>query len=513
MGHPAERRAARDLSTLMEVSQVVGDRSAPADVVEVLAARLGMRYATVTLRDPETGEFRIEEAHGVPHSHRRSTRYRPGEGIIGEVIAHGEPILVPSIAAEPRFLHRAPQATRRVGDSSYVCVPIKMGSEVIGTLSAERAFAADGGGSPVPLEEDARVLSIIASMLALTVRLRQDALEERRALAEENARLHSKLAGRRPARLIGEDKRMQDIYQQIDRVAPSDTTVLIRGESGTGKELLSEAVHAASARRDGPFIKVNCAALPESIIESELFGHERGAFTGAVRSRKGRFELAQGGTIFLDEIGDFSAATQVKLLRVLQEREFERLGSTQTTRVDIRIIAATNRDLGALVAAGLFREDLYYRINVFELTMPPLRERKSDILLLANHFVDKYAARTGKSVRRISTPAIDMLMSYHWPGNVRELENCIERAVLLTSDEVIRAPHLPPTLQTADATGTAHPGTLKAALESLERELIVDALKQHRGNRAAAARALGLTERIMGLRVGKYGVDVDQLKG
>ena len=511
MGRPAERRAARDLSTLMEVSQVVGDRTAPADVVEVLAARLGMRYATVTLRDPETGEFRIEEAHGVPKSDRRGTRYRPGEGIIGEVIAGGEPVLVPSIAAEPRFLHRAPQAETREGDSSYVCVPIKMGSEVIGTLSAERA-AAGAGDRDVPLEEDARVLSIIASMLALTVRLRQDALEERRALTEENARLQRKLAGRRPARLIGEDKRMQDIYQQIDRVAPSDTTVLIRGESGTGKELLSEAIHAASSRRDGPFVKVNCAALPESIIESELFGHERGAFTGAVRARKGRFELAQGGTIFLDEIGDFSAATQVKLLRVLQEREFERLGSTQTTRVDIRIIAATNRDLGALVAAGLFREDLYYRINVFELTMPPLRERKSDVLLLANHFVDKYATRTGKSVRRISTPAIDMLMSYHWPGNVRELENCIERAVLLTSDEVIRAPHLPPTLQTADATGTAHPGTLKAAVESLERELIVDALKQHRGNRAAAARALGLTERIMGLRVSKYAIDVTPLK-
>ena len=265
------------------------------------------------------------------------------------------------------------QTSRSGRDFTYVCVPIKVGTDVIGTLSAERVFDSD-----VPVKDDTRVLTIISSMLALPLQLRQ-----------ENARLHRKLKGRRPARLIGEDKRMHELYAQLDQVAPSDTTVLIRGESGTGKELMAEAIHEASRRRKGPFVKVNCAALPESILESELFGHERGAFTGAVRARKGRFELAEGGTIFLDEIGDFSAATQVKLLRVLQEREFERLGSTQTTKVDIRILAATNRDLEALVAAGLFREDLYYRINVFELTLPPLRDRRSDILLLANHFIDK----------------------------------------------------------------------------------------------------------------------------
>ena len=508
--HPeADQRASRDLSALMELSQVAHESAAPSEVVELLAARLGMSYATVTLRDPDSGEFRIEGAYGVPNKALERTRYRPGEGVIGRVIERGEPILVPSIKAEPRFLHRALDAKRFDGhDSAYVCVPIKMGTEVIGTLSAERA-----AGSGVPIEEDARILTILASMLALAVRTRQAALEDRRLLAEENARLQSRLKGSRPARLVGEDKRMRQIYEQIDQVAPSDTTVLIRGESGTGKELLAEAIHAASTRKNGPFVKVNCAALPESIIESELFGHEKGAFTGAVRSRKGRFELAEGGTIFLDEIGDFSAATQVKLLRVLQEREFERLGSTETTKVDIRILAATNRDLPALVSAGLFREDLYYRINVFELTMPPLRERRSDILLLADHFVEKYAKRSGKIVRRVSTPAIDMLMAYHWPGNVRELENCIERAVLLTGDEAIRAHHLPPTLQTAEATGTGHHGTLKSTLETLERELIVDALKQHRGNRAAAARTLGLTERIMGLRVSKYGIDATRYKG
>src|SRR5690606_31811282 len=294
--------------------------------------------------------------------------------------------------------------------------------------------------------------------------------------------------------------------------APSATTVLIRGESGTGKELVAEAIHEASDRKGKPFVKVNCAALPESILESELFGHERGAFTGAITTRKGRFELAEGGTIFLDEVGDFSPATQVKLLRVLQEREFERLGGSKTIPADIRVLAATNRDLEALTKAGLFREDLYYRLNVFEITMPPLRERRSDILLLANHFVEKYSRQNGKSVRRISTPAIDMLRAYRWPGNVRELDNCIERAVLLTSDDVIRAHQLPPTLQTAEATGTAHPDTLQAALDNLERELLVDALEQHRGNKAGAARSLGLTERVMGLRVNRHNIDPRRYK-
>jgi Nif-specific regulatory protein len=417
--------------------------------------------------------------------------------------------LVPSIAGEPRYLHRALDRTRLTGhDAAYICVPIKVGDVVLGTLSAERPH-----GSGVSIEQDARVLMIMSSMVALAVRMRQVGKDERQRLAEENARLQTQLKGqRRPAQLIGDDRGMQEVYLQISQVAPSTTTVLIRGESGTGKELVAEAVHEASPRRDKPFIKVNCAALPESILESELFGHERGAFTGAVSARKGRFELAEGGTIFLDEVGDFSPATQVKLLRVVQERQFERLGGTRTLAADIRVLAATNRDLESLVRAGLFREDLYYRLNVFEVTMPPLRERRSDILLLANHFVEKYVRKTGKNILRISTPAIDMLMAYHWPGNVRELENCIERAVVLTTDEVIRGHHLPPTLQTAEATGTVHQGTLQAAIDNLEHELISDALKNHRGNKAAAARTLGLTERVMGLRVEKYGIDPTRYK-
>jgi Nif-specific regulatory protein len=305
---------------------------------------------------------------------------------------------------------------------------------------------------------------------------------------------------------------MQAVYDLIAKVAKSDTTVLIRGESGVGKELVAHAIHYNSLRASRPFIKVNCAALPETLIESELFGHEKGAFTGAIYQRKGRFELAAGGTIFLDEVGDFSPSTQIKLLRVLQEKEFERVGGTGTIKTDVRVIAATNRDVENLIAEGKFRQDLYYRLNVFSIHVPPLRERKTDILLLADHFVEKYSRAHHKDVQRISTPAIDMLMSYHWPGNVRELENCMERAVVVSNDKVIHGHYLPPTLQTAEATGTTHRGTLQESLDEFEKELLLDALKSARGNMAKAARNLNLTERVMGLRVRRYGIQAKRFR-
>jgi len=345
-------------------------------------------------------------------------------------------------------------------------------------------------------------------MVAQAVRLRQSMQEERERLLKENIRLQEELRNRfRPSNIIGSSNKIQAVFDLIAQVSASDATVLIRGESGTGKELVAHALHYNSPRAAQPFIKVNCAALPETLVESELFGHERGAFTGALSARKGRFECAQSGTIFLDEVGDFSPATQIKLLRVLQEREFERLGGNASIKVDVRVIAATNRDLEELMERGLFRQDLYYRLNVFPIHIPPLRERKTDILLLADHFVEKYSAANRKNVRRITTPAIDMLMSYHWPGNVRELENCIERAVLLAADDAIHAQHLPPTLQTAEASDTGFKGTLQAALDNVEHDLIVDALKTARGNMAKAARALGISERLIGLRIVKYGID------
>ncbi|MHC4641867.1 MAG: sigma-54 interaction domain-containing protein, partial [Planctomycetota bacterium] len=256
-----------------------------------------------------------------------------------------------------------------------------------------------------------------------------------------------------------------------------------------------------------PFIKVSCAALNENLLESELFGHEKGAFTGAVQSRKGRLEQANGGTLFLDEIGDFAAATQVKLLRVLQEREFERVGSNLTSKTDTRIVAATNRDLETAVEQQSFRQDLYYRVNVFPIFLPPLRERRDDILLLADHFVEQYSKKMRRDVRRISTPAINMMVAYHWPGNVRELENCIERAVLLSTDGVIHAHHLPPTLQTSDASDTIGTGSFQERVGLFERDLIVDALKRCNGSLAAAARDLGSTARIIRYKVRELGID------
>jgi len=425
------------------------------------------------------------------------------------VVQTGQPAVVPRISEEPLFLDRTgARKGPRKKDVSFICVPIKLGNEVIGALSADRLFDEN-----VSLEEDVRLLSIIASMIAQAVRLRQQAEEERQRLLEENVRLQEALKERfRPSNIIGESRAMQAVYDLIAQVSESNATVLIHGESGTGKELVANAIHYTSPRAEKPFIRVNCAALTESVLESELFGHERGAFTGALTQRKGRFELAHGGSIFLDEVGDFSPATQIKLLRVLQEREFERVGGSQTVKVDVRVIAATNRELEEMIKRGEFRRDLYYRLNVFPIYLPPLSERKTDIPLLADHFVEKYGKANRKSISRIAGAAMDMLMQYDWPGNVRELENCIERAVLLSGDDVIHAHHLPPSVQTVQGAAGARSEGLQGALDALEREMVLEALRASGGNKAAAARSLGITERIMGLRVEKHGIVADRFR-
>jgi Nif-specific regulatory protein len=506
-------RELRELMLLFEISQRLDSsldlRTVVQPVLTAMADRMGMMRGTLTLLDRETGNIFIEVAHGLSDSQKERGVYRPGEGVTGQVIATGRPAVVKRIADEPMFLDRTGARKGLVReDVSFICVPIKLGKEVIGALSADRLFAEN-----VSLDEDVRLLSIIASLIAQAVKLRQTAMQERRRLMEENLRLQEQLQDRfRPSNIIGNSKAMRGVYDLIAKVAKSEATVLIRGESGTGKELVAHAIHFNSHRAAKPFIKVNCAALPDTLIESELFGHEKGAFTGAISQRKGRFELASGGSIFLDEVGDFSPATQIKLLRVLQEREFERVGGTASIKTDVRIVAATNRDMEALIAEGKFRQDLYYRLNVFGIHVPPLRDRKTDIPLLADFFIEKYSKANHKRIQRISTPAIDMLMAYHWPGNVRELENCVERAVLMSTDDVIHGHHLPPSLQTAEATGTVHRGTLQDSLDNLEREVLLDALKSSRGNMAKAARDLGLTERIMGLRVKKHGVDARRFR-
>jgi Nif-specific regulatory protein len=495
------------LSLLFEISQSLERSLDLGEVIDpllkLIAEHVGMLRGTITLLDRETGEIFIEAAYGLSQSQQQKGKYRLGEGITGKVVLTGQPAIVPRISQEPLFLNRT-GARRKLEkkDISFICVPIKIGHETIGALSVDRLFE-----EKVSLEEDMHLLSIIASMLAQAVRLRQSAQEERRLLMAENTRLQEELKLRfHPSNIIGTSRGMENVYNLVAQVSNSDTTVLIRGESGTGKELVAHAIHYNSPRANKSFIRVHCAALPESIIESELFGHEKGSFTGAISTRKGRFELAHGGSIFLDEIGDLSVATQIKLLRVLQEKEIERVGGVETIKTDVRIIAATNRNLEELMQNGQFREDLYYRLNVFPIHVPPLRDRKSDILLLADYFVEKYGKANHKNIRRISTSAIDMMMAYHWPGNVRELENSIERAVILSTDEVIHGYHLPPTLQTAEASGTVQSSTLSDAIENVEREMILEALKSSRGNMSKAADQLDITERIMGLRVKKYGI-------
>ena len=355
---------------------------------------------------------------------------------------------------------------------------------------------------------DSQILLLTGSMIAQALRIEHGIRGERERLREENIHLKQELKEKYDfSHIVGKSNAMKLVYEQITQVAKSNATVLLRGESGTGKEMIANAIHYNSLRSRKPIVKINCAALPDTLIESELFGHEKGAFTGADRFKKGRFELAEGGTLFLDEIGDLPMQTQIKLLRALQEREFERIGGTQTIRANIRLITATNKNLEEAITQGEFREDLYYRLNVFSIFLPPLRERKSDILLLAEHFLEKYEVEHKKRIRRISTPAIDMLMSYHFPGNVRELENAIERAVLVCDSNVIHGHHLPPTLQTAEGSNTVTDLSLESAVSGFERDLIQDALKSNNGNIARTARVLDTTQRILGYKIKKYGID------
>jgi Nif-specific regulatory protein len=497
----------RHLSDLLEVSQTLGAtlnlRQALQKVLSILEESRGTLSGIIVLRDEEAGDLAVEAASGVGASARQA-RYRLGEGITGRVVQSGRPVVVPQVSQEPLFLDRTGVLRRSGrGELSYVCVPIRAEHKTAGALGVALPYQKDR-----VYEQETKFYGIVGSMIGQAVRVHHLVEAERKRLLDENTKLRRELTERYDIRnLVGGSRPMQQVYEQVAQVAPTYTTVLVRGESGTGKELVAHALHYSSPRAKKPFVKVSLAALPESLVEAELFGYEPGAFTDARAQKKGRFELAHGGTLFLDEVGELSPATQIKLLRVLQEREFERLGGVQAIKVNVRVVAATNKDLEAAVKESSFREDLYYRLNVYAIYLPPLRERKTDIPLLADHFIEKYADAHGKDVRRIATSAIDMLMSYHWPGNVRELENCIERAVLVCDGGVIHAHHLPPTLQTAEVSGTLPRQSLKEALDAYEKDLIQDALKSARGNRARAARLLHTTERIVAYAVRKHGID------
>jgi Nif-specific regulatory protein len=507
----ARLREAQRLSTLLDVSQALSGtlnlKTSLHRVLEILATEYDAVRGLISLVDND-GNVRVEAADGIGDT-ARPIRYQLGEGITGRVVESGKPIVVPQVSREPAMLHRASRRPElRHQELSFICVPILLNRRGVGALAIDLKFSPDR-----TFNRSVKFFGIVASMVAQAVKIHRLIEEDKQRLVDENTQLRQELRERYDfSNLVGSSGPMRQIYEQVAQVARTNTTVLIRGESGTGKELIAHAVHYNSLRAKKPFVKVSCAALPESLIESELFGYEKGAFTGADARKKGRFEMAEGGTLFLDEIGDLHPAAQVKLLRVLQQREFERVGGTETIKANVRLIAATNKDLERAMADGTFREDLYYRLNVFMLFVPPLRERKPDLLLLADHFLEKFAAEHQRPIKRISTPAIDMLTSYHWPGNVRELENTIERAVLMCDGQVVHAHHLPPTLQTAEASGTVTRVSLKDTVSAYEKDLIQDALKTTRGNRAKAARLLDTTERIISYKVRMYGIDSQRFR-
>jgi Nif-specific regulatory protein len=505
-----DTRETRRLATLLEVSQALSGtlnlKSALHRVLEILAKRHGAIRSMVTLL-AEDGELTVEAADGLDEP-PQGVRYRVGEGITGRVVESSKPVVVPRVSREPDFLHRA--ARRELGreELSFVCVPVLLNRKAVGALGVDLRFKPERD-----FDSSVKFMGVVASMLAQALKIQRAVEDERRRLLAENTHLRQELRERYDfSNIIGTSGPVREMYEQVAQVAKTNTTVFIRGESGTGKELIAHAIHYNSLRAKKPFVKVSCAALPESLIESELFGYEKGAFTGAQTRKKGRFEMAEGGTLFLDEIGEVNPGTQVKLLRVLQEREFERLGGTDTVKVNVRLIAATNQDMEKGIAEGKFREDLFYRLNVFTIFVPPLRDRKADLLLLADHFVEKFSREHSKMIKRISTPAIDMLMSYHWPGNVRELENALERSVLVCDGQVIHGHHLPPSLQTAESSGTVTRVSMEDAVEAYEKDLIQDALKTTRGNRAKAARLLDTTERVFNYKVKKYAVDAQRFR-
>ncbi len=499
--------AASEIEVLQEItSAVVRERNVRRlleQVLEILERKMGMLRGTFCLLEGD--ELRIEASTSALNAEERANgRYRIGEGITGIVAQTGRPEVVPDIRRDRRFLNRT--GARAAHEAlSFVCVPLTHLGQVIGTLSVDRAMRGDA----TQLVNDVTLLGIIANITAEAAQVCREERAEHDALIEENRQLRDMLMGN-PGRLIGNCREMRAVYEQIRQIAPSDATVLIRGASGTGKELVARAIQGLSPRRDKPFVVLNCAALPEALIESELFGHEKGAFTDAQSRRIGRAEAADGGTLFLDEIGDLSPKVQVKLLRFLQERTFSRVGSNEELHSDVRFIAATSRNLEELMEKKLFREDLYYRISVIPVTMPDLAARTGDIVLLAEHFLAKMNVKYGKKVTRLSPPAVNMLLAYKWPGNVRELENCIEHAVLTAKDECVHSYNLPPALQLPEfAEDPFRPDdalTLDAQLAAVEKRILAGALARHNGNRSAAGRELGISPRMMNYRLNRAGL-------
>jgi Nif-specific regulatory protein len=474
-----------ELATLHAIAKILAQpqdlRDQLALVLQEMSYRLGMKRGMISLLDREKKEAWLDIAHDV-NIEGMDVTYKPGEGITGKVAETGRPMAIANLGQATHFLDRT-GARRHLNRSelAFLCVPIIYDANVIGVLSADKVAI-----EVEDLDKELAMLSSVAELMAKAVHIR--------ALEEENERLRKIVGSERAPSIdiIGHSKPMQEVFGLVAQVSDSNTTVLITGETGTGKELIARAIHMNSPRHKGPMVQVNCAAIPDTLIESELFGHERGAFTGALHQRRGRFEEANGGTIFLDEVGELSAAAQVKLLRVLQEKRFQPLGSSRIINVNVRIIAATNRDLEQDIVAGRFRADLFYRLNVFPIYLPSL----------------KYSKEMGKNVKKISTAAIEVFLSHKWPGNVRELENCIERAVLLSNTDTIDSFHLPPSLHVRETkVEKKDHSKLTSVVEAQERSLIIDTLEVTGGNQTKAAKILGTTKRIIQYKISKLGIN------
>lgn len=498
-----------ELDTLYMVSQLLNSthdlRSKLKGILEILHKRSGLRFGMITLRDIEDDSMGICEIYGEGID--RSVRYQPGEGLVGAILDEGSTIVVERIADEPRFLSRLGVYDP---DLPFIGSPLAVEQgEVVGILAAQPCDATFLG-------ERARFMEMVANLIAHSVNMLRVMERKQNELVNERDYLKQTLVKNyRFENIIGHSEPMLKVFDIIRQVAKWHTTVLIRGESGTGKEVVASSIHFNSACANGPFLKLNCAALPDTLLESELFGHEKGAFSGAIGQRKGRFELADGGTLFLDEIGEISASFQAKLLRVLQEGEFERVGGVRTLKVNVRIIAATNRNLEQEVADGNFREDLYYRLNVMPINMPPLRERIEDIPELSAFLLNRISKQQGGRPLEIKESAIRILMKHDWPGNVRELENRLERAAIMSADGIIDRDVIASTGLENEIGISRTPQSIKHIDlhdESMdERERVIAALEQSGWVQAKAARLLDMTPRQIAYRIQTLNINVKQI--
>ena len=479
------------------------------ELLKTLSKEIGYIRAFLVIRDQEDESLKLSLAYSP--SKADNVSYTPGRGVVGQVFETGKTVVVQRMSDNKDFLNLAfGRSDAELARLSFICIPVVSRGrdkvETLGVLSVDLPLLPAN-----ELEGHKAFLEVVSATIANQVAgLQEEMAMQKHLLSQGVAGLPD---AQPPKNFVAASKAMRLVLRQARQVAPSRATVLLRGESGTGKELLAEAIQAGSPRAEKPLIKLNCAALPAELVESELFGHQKGAFTGAYQNKRGLFEVAHQGTLFLDEIGELSLDAQAKVLRAIQEKEITRVGGELPISVDVRLICATHQPLEELISQGRFREDLYYRINVFPIFIPTLKERREDILPLAEYFLQDFSEEYHKQIRRISTPAIELLTMYHWPGNVRELRNCVERAVLVCEEEVIRTYHLPPTLQTAESSSTEINLSFGEAVAKFEQEMLVDSLKKSRGNMLQSARDLRVSYRIVNYKVKKYNIDVKRYAG